>query len=121
MTHRPARAVPPPPPRPAAPVQTPATLSERLAAILHGRFVGTIEMTCELGTVVHWDVQETLRSGHFAERRHAPRDPDRFAGELVHLLGERFTGRLVAHCSDGAIIRWVRKSSITERGTDLVE
>lgn len=100
------REVAPPP----APVQTSATLSARLAAVLHGGFVGTIELEVEAGTVVRWHVQETFKSGRIHERRAQPRDPERHAKELEVLLAPRFTGRIVCHCNDGAVVRYAKHS-----------
>ena len=107
--------------RPPVPVQTIANLSSRLADVLHGGFVGTIELTADTGTVVRWDIEETLKSGRVNEHRKAPRDPDRFASELESLLADRFTGRIRLYCSDGAIIRYARRSVIDAEGTLLTE
>lgn len=101
--------------------QTAADRSTRLADILHGGFVGVIELTAESGRVVDWDVEETFKSGRVADRHLEPRDPDRFADELETLLADHFTGRIRAHCNDGTVVRWVRRGATHTNGTALAE
>lgn len=87
-----------------------ANLASRLAEVLHGAFVGTIELTCQAGDIQRWAIEETLKSGRVLEPRKAPRETDRYAAEIEHLLRQGdagFTGRLVLHCNDGAVIRIV--------------
>jgi hypothetical protein len=98
---------------PAAPLQTTA-LATRLGVILHGVFVGTIELEAEKGTIVRWEIQETFKSGRILERRKTARDASRSAAEIQHLLDEDggFTGKLTLHCNDGAVIRIARRSVV---------
>lgn len=96
-------------------MQTSATLGAELAQILHGAFTGMIEATCERGKLLRWEIQETLKSGRVERERPEPRDPDRFARELAVLLQGAeggFTGRLVLHCNDGAVVRYVRHRTL---------
>jgi len=103
-------------------VQTNANLGERLAGVLHGAFVGTIELTAEAGMVVRWEIDETFKSGRVAGPRLEPRDPERFARELTALLADRFTGRIRLFCTDGAVIRYARLSTLNgTHGTVLTE
>jgi hypothetical protein len=101
-------------------VQTAANLSQRLADVLHGAFVGTIDLTAEAGIVVRWEIDETFKSGRVADQRPPARDPNRFASELAALLAGRFTGRIRLHCNDGAVIRYARQSTLNGAHGDLL-
>lgn len=95
-------------------VQTSATLMAGLEQILHGAFTGTIEGHCEHGTLVRWEIQETFKSGRVLLPPQSPdaRKPELVAGEVEELLRDGFTGRLVLHCNDGSVVRYIRHRTV---------
>lgn len=93
-------------------VQTAATLGDDLGQILHGTFTGTIEAHCDRGRLLRWEIQETFKSGRVLLPHPLPRKPELVVGEIEALLQEGFSGRLVLHCNDGSVVRYVRHRTV---------
>ena len=94
-------------------MQTSADLGAELTQILHGTFTGTIELHCERGQPRRWEIQETFKSGRVLLPADPPaRKPALVAGELEQLLQDGFTGRLILHCNDGSVVRYVRHRTV---------